>query len=485
MGGYNPRPDGRGFGTKRGVVPNTPRMAVHTIKKGLDLPIIGAPKQSISDAPAVHRVAVMADDYVGMKPKMAVRVGDTVKRGQLLFEDRKCEGVRYTALGAGKIAAVNRGDFRALQSVVIELSPDEVANDPQSDSFQRFESFKGKTIEALERQEVVNLLVESGLWTALRARPFGRVPSPNDAAPEALFVTASDSEPLAPSIDVILEGRESDFELGLTVLSKLTEGKTYLCKMAGSKISASVSGVQVEEFKGPHPAGRVGYHIHTLTPVHRGRTVWHIGAQDVLAVAELFRSGKLDLRRVVALSGPQVNEPRLLRTRLGASIDEVIAGELKKGENRIVSGSVLSGRVSAGEIHGYLGRYHQQIAVLREGREREFLGWLTPGQERFSVSNAYLSALSRGTRKFAFTANQMGSKRHMVPIGMYEQVFPFDMMPTFLLRALLSKDTVRAEELGVLELDVEDMDLCTFVCPGKQNYCTALRENLEQIRSEG
>lgn len=462
-------------------------MAVHTIKKGLDLPIQGAPDDTITDAPSVQRVAVMADDFVGMKPKMHCRVGDQVRRGQLLFEDRKCEGVRHTAPGAGTIVAINRGEFRALQSVVIELTASEQSGSPTPDDFQQFQSFSGNSVDSLAREDVVALLAESGLWTALRTRPFGRVPSPQDPAPAALFVTASDTNPLSANIDRVLEGQSESFERGLKVLAKLSEGKTYLCKMAGSSVSpGSASGVTVEEFRGPHPAGNVGLHVHTLLPVDRNRTVWHIGCQDVVAVGELFSHGKLDVKRIVALCGPQVGRPRHLRTRVGSELGPLVEGELKDGENRVISGSVLSGRTSQGEIHGFLGRYDQQVSVLREGRERELLGWVKPGANRFSISNAFLSALGRGSKaSFPFTTNQMGSRRAMVPIGMYEQVFPFDIMPTFLLRALLSGDTARAETLGVLELEPEDLDLCTFVCPGKQDYSTALRENLEQIRSEG
>lgn len=462
-------------------------MAVHTIKKGLDLPIQGAPEDTLADAPPVKRVAVMAEDFVGMKPKMHCRVGDNLRRGQLLFEDRKSDGVRHTAPGAGRVVAINRGDFRALQSIVIELSESEAQGKPTSEDFQQFSSYTGKKADELNREEVVSLLAESGLWTALRTRPFGRVPSPKDQAPAAIFVTASDSQPLAPSIDRMLEGQQEDFERGLKIIAKLSEGPTFLCKKAGSNVSAgSASAVKVEEFKGPHPAGNVGLHIHTLMPVDRNRCVWHLGCQDVIAVGKLFSDGKLDCRRVVALSGPQFGRPRHLVTRIGAELEPLVKEELKSGENRVISGSVLSGRRSQGEVHGFLGRYHQQISALAEGRERELLGWVKPGAKRFSISNAYTSALGRGSKKFfPFTTNKMGSPRAMVPIGMYEQVFPFDILPTFLLRALLSKDTSRAEALGVLELDAEDMDLCTFVCPGKQNYATALRENLEQIRSEG
>jgi Na+-transporting NADH:ubiquinone oxidoreductase subunit A len=461
-------------------------MAVHTITKGLDLPINGAPEQKIVAAPEVSRVAIVADDYPGMKPRMHVKVGDEVKRGQLLFEDRKSEGVMFTAPGAGKVAAINRGEFRALQTVVVELSASERAGEPAPEDFHTFENYEpdAKPSE-LSREQIVALLQESGLWTAIRARPFGRVPPPKSPAPHSIFVTVADTNPHAPEVGKVLAGREKDFETGLAIVAKLTEGKVYVCKGPSTKVpSGKVANVQLEEFQGPHPAGTVGVHIHTLDPVSRLKSVWHLGYQDVILIGRLFATGKLDVERVVSLAGPTVEEPKLYATRLGAAIDEIIAGKLKKVENRVISGSVLTGRTAMGEIHGFLGRYHLQLSALREGREREFLGWLKPGADMFSTSGAYVSSLMP-SRTYDFTTALNGSPRHMVPLGMYERVFPFDILPTFLLRAILVKDVGRAEELGVLELDEEDVALCTFVCPGKKDYGPILRDNLETIWKEG
>lgn len=461
-------------------------MAVHTIKKGLDLPITGEPEQKIDEARKVSRVAVVAADYPGMKPRMLVKVGDTVKRGQALFDDRKSEGVRFTAPAAGKVEAINRGEFRALHSVVISLSASEREGKPAADEFESFPSYKpGAKPSELGREQVVALLQESGLWTAIRARPFGRVPAVGSPAPHSLFVTVTDTNPHAPSVDKVLAGREADFEAGLAIVAKLTEGKVYVCKGASTKVpTGKLANVSIEEFHGPHPSGTVGLHIHTLDPVSRRKTVWHVGYQDVILIGRLFATGKLDVERVVSLAGPTVEKPRLLKTRLGAAIDELVEGGLQNVENRVISGSVLTGRKAMGEIHGYLGRYHLQISALREGRERVFLGWLFPGVDMFSTSGAYVSSLFPG-KKFDLTTATHGSHRHMVPLGMYERVFPFDILPTFLLRALLVKDVGRAEELGVLELDEEDLALCTFVCPGKQDYGPVLRDNLETIWKEG
>ncbi len=464
-------------------------MGAHKIKVGLDLPITGDPKQEIHPGRAVASVAVVAADYLGMRPAMAVKVGDVVKRGQLLFEDRKTAGVRFTSPGAGTVTAINRGDRRALQSVVVQLSDNEFAGQPSEDELQTFESFVDKDPAGLAREQIQALLAESGLWSVLRARPFSRTPSPTADAAHSIFVTASDTHPLAPSVDTVLDGREEDFRRGLDAVSKLTEGKTYLCKMAGTRVSAgSANGITVEEFSGPHPAGTVGMHIHTLDPVYREKTVWHLGYQDVIAIGELFRTGVLPIERIVSLAGPMVDKPRLLRTRVGASIDDLTAGrELLRpeGELRVISGSVLHGRSARGDVHGYLGRYHQQVTALAEPHEREFMRMVMPGLDVFSTIRAFVGAIFGKGRKFEMNAAANGSHRAMVPIGMYERVLPMDLMATHLLRAVLVNDTVYAEKLGVLELDEEDLALCTLVCPCKNDYCSALRETLTIIEKEG
>lgn len=448
-------------------------MAAHRITKGLDLPIAGDPQQTIAAGPKLRRVALLGADYIGMKPKMTAKVGDRVQRGQLLFEDRKAPGVRFTAPAAGQVVAIHRGEKRAFQSLVIE-------QDGSDDQVQFASYSAGADANA---DSVKALLLESGLWTALRMRPFSRVPAP-DTSPRALFVTAVDTNPHAPDVATVLKGKEADFTRGLAVLSKLAP-KTFLCKSSKLQISAP-AGVQVEDFDGVHPAGNVGTHIHILSPVDRERVVWHIGYQDVVAVGVLFATGKLDSRRVVSLAGPVVQRPRLIETQQGASLDELTAGELSAGENRVVSGSVLSGRTAAGDALGYLGRYHVQVSALLEGRQRELLGWLAPGAGKFSIIPVYFGFLGKlFGKKFAMTTTTNGSPRAMVPIGMYERVMPLDIHPTFLLRSLLVGDTDRAIQLGALELDEEDLALCTFVDPGKADFGVVLRKNLSEIEKEG
>tara|TARA_R110002126_G_scaffold119373_11_gene260258 strand:+ start:8982 stop:10319 length:1338 start_codon:yes stop_codon:yes gene_type:complete len=442
------------------------------LKKGLDIPLAGSPKQEISAGNAITTVAILGEEYVGMRPTMAVEVGDTVKKGQVLFEDKKNPGVKFTAPLAGTVAEINRGAKRVLQSVVITVS----GNDAE-----QFKRYSSDQLAGLNREQVTENLVDSGLWTAFRTRPFSRIPE-IDSTPRAIFVNTMDTNPLAADPAVIINAEAEAFTQGIALLGKLTDGKVYLTKKAGTELPAC-SGVEVAEFDGPHPAGLVGTHIHFLEPVSMKKVVWHLGYQDVIAMAKLFLSGELDANRVVALCGPVVKSPRLVKTVVGASLAELVKDELVEGKNRIISGSVLAGN-SAHGVHGYLGRYHNQVSVLAEGYDKEFLGWIAPGATKFSVTRAYLSHLSP-KRLFNMTTTTNGSARAMVPIGNYERVMPLDVLPTLLLRDLVSGDTDSAQTLGCLELDEEDLSLCTFVCPGKYDYGTILRNCLTTIQKEG
>ena len=449
-------------------------MGLIKIKKGLNVPISGEPEQAISDGQAVSKVGVIGPDYIGMKPKMKVVVGDTVKKGQVLFENKKSAEIRYTAPGAGKVVAINRGQKRALLSVVIKLDGDDQVE---------FQSFQGKKVDELDQQAVKDLLLESGLWISFKTRPFSKTPDPN-STPHSIFVTAIDTNPLAPSMGVVLAGKEKQFELGVKVLSMLTDGTVFLCKAPGVKISGGgLDRVSVEEFSGPHPAGLVGTHINALDPVNQKKTVWTIQAQDVIAIGDLFDTGTLNVERIVSLAGPAVKNPRLVRTRMGASLSELTDGELKEGVNRIISGSVLSGFAATPELD-YLGRYHQQISVVPEGGQRKFLGWLSPGFDLFSLENIVISKLFP-KKKFAFTTNLNGGERPIVPIGCYEKVMPLDILATPLLRAIAISDVEEAEKLGVFELDEEDLALCTYVCPSKIDHGENLRKTLTLIEKEG
>lgn len=436
------------------------------------MPIVGAPTQRIEAGRPVRSVAVIGFDYPTMKPTMAVQVGDRVKLGQILFSDKKSEGVHYTAPGAGVVSAVHRGEKRVLQSVVIDLEGDDEIT---------FASYSSDQLEGLSSEQVRENLQQSGLWTALRTRPFSKVPAV-DAVPNSIFVTAIDTHPLAADPAVIIAEQAEAFEAGLKVLGNLA--KVFLCKAPGASLPGeSLAKVQVESFSGPHPAGLAGTHIHFLDPVSASKSVWTIGYQDVIAVGKLFTSGRLWVERVVALGGPVVENPRLVRTRLGANLDELTAGELQPGANRVVSGSLLGGRTAHGAF-AYLGRYHQQVSCLREGKEREMLHYMRAGVEKHSILNIYISKLMGG-KKFAFSTSTNGSPRAMVPVGNYEEVMPLDVLPTQLLRALIVGDTEVAQKLGCLELDEEDLALCTYVCAGKYEYGPILRDNLTRIEKEG
>jgi Na+-transporting NADH:ubiquinone oxidoreductase subunit A len=338
------------------------------IRKGLDLPITGAPAQDIDTGPAVSRVALVGDDYIGMKPKMAVQVGDSVKLGQMLFEDKKTPGVWFTSPGCGKVVAVNRGPKRKFESMVIELEGEEE---------ETFQSFSASELDNLDRHKVQDMLIQSGMWTVLRTRPYSKVPAP-DSAPHSIFVAAMDTNPLAGDPAAIIKERAEDFGNGLKILSRLTDGPVFVCKRSGADIPGDgTANVSMQEFAGPHPAGLApaglaGTHIHFLDPVSDQKTVWSINYQDVIAVGRLFTTGRLYLERVISLAGPAVKNPRLIRTRVGASIDELVEGELSLDKVRVISGSVLSGRQASGG-YAFLGRSHLQVSAIAEGRKRDFL----------------------------------------------------------------------------------------------------------------
>ena len=443
------------------------------IKKGLDLPIKGAPEQQISEGKAVTRVAVLGEEYVGMRPTMHVQVGDKVKKGQILFEDKKNPGVKFTAPAAGEVVEVNRGAKRVLQSVVVKIEGDESVT---------FEKIAADQITSASKETLEQTLVDSGLWTAFRTRPFSKAPALG-STPHSIFVTAMDTNPLAADPTIIIKEREDDFVNGLQALTVLSEGKVFVCKAGGASVATGNAKVEVAEFGGPHPAGLPGTHIHHLDAVGNSKTVWHLNYQDVMAIGSLLTTGELDNRRVVALGGTVATKPRLVRTLLGADIEELTANEVEGGEVRVISGSVLNG-ITAQGVHGFLGRFHTQISMIKEGREKKFFGWITPGSDKHSVTRAYLGHLN-SKQKYDMTTTTNGSDRSMVPIGNYERVMPLDIIPTLLLRDLISGDTDGAQQLGCLELDEEDLALCTYVCPGKYNYGPILRDVLTTIEKEG
>ena len=444
------------------------------IRKGLDLPISGVPEQHVTTGASIHHVAIVGDDYVGMRPAMLVQEGDRVIKGQALFEDKKNPGVMFTAPASGTVVAIHRGERRVLQSVVIQIEGDEK---------REFARFDAADLATLSHDAVQTQLLESGLWTALRTRPYSKTPVPG-TVPAAIFVTAIDTNPLSADPQPLILAERNAFDAGLTVLTRLTPGKVHVCQASGGKLGGHPQGhVAFNEFAGPHPAGLVGTHIHFLEPVSLTKQVWHLNYQDVIAIGKLFTTGELCAERIIAIGGPQATQPRLVRTLLGADLTALLAGETKEGENRIISGSVLSGRHATGPM-AWLGRFHLQVSVVLEGREKELFGWVLPGAEKYSVTRTTLGHFLR-RKLFNFSTSTNGGERAMVPIGNYERVMPLDILPTVLLRDLLAGDTDGAQALGCLELDEEDLALCTYVCPGKYEYGPVLREVLTRIEQEG
>ena len=442
------------------------------IKKGLDLPISGAPAMRVESGPVVSRVALLGPDYQDMKPTLLVAEGDSVSLGQPLFADKKHPRVLYTSPASGRVIAINRGERRIFLSLVIALSGREEKHFART-PFDRLDQLSAAEVEAQ--------LLDSGLWPSLRTRPYSKTPAPG-TRPAALFVTAIDTNPLAADPQVAIAEKVTEFTAGLKVLRHLTSGKVYLCKRPEAQIEAP-AGVTISEFSGVHPAGLVGTHIHFLERVDQQRVVWHLGYQDVIAIGHLFLSGRILTERIVALGGPAVRTPRLIRTRLGACLSELLSDQLHDGENRVVSGSVLSGR-SISPALDFLGRYHNQVSVLAEDRQRELLGWCLPGFKRFSVKQVFASSLLP-RRPLPLTTSTHGSQRAMVPIGAFEKVMPLHVKATWLLRSLLTLDTDLAQNLGCLELDEEDLALCSFVCSGKMDYGRHLRQTLQKIEEEG
>lgn len=458
------------------TAPAKRRVAVPRFKKGLDLPIAGQPVQEIEIGPSVRSCAVLGGDYLGLKPQMAVGEGDRVQAGQALFRDKRFTDVAYTAPAPGVVRAINRGPRRVLESVVIDI--DDTAGSVD------FGAHEAEQIAAIGRQEILDTLCRSGLWTALRARPFGKIPDPS-STPAALFVTAMDTAPLAADPVVVIATAPDDFRTGVQLLSRLTDGNTYVCQAAGARIP-EVDGERVvtASFEGPHPAGLPGTHIHVLEPVDAGRVVWHIDYQDAMAVGTLFRTGFLPSERVIALCGPAARAPRLLRVKPGASVAELIEGEAAAGPIRPISGDVLTGH-TARDHFGYLGRYHRQVTLMHDASPRELLGWLLPFRSKFTTARVHLRNLFGLREPLAMNTSLHGSARAMVPVGLYEDMVPLDMLPTQLLRSVLVMDTDMAQSLGVLELIEEDVALCTFICHSKYEYGMALRACLDKIEAEG
>jgi len=445
----------------------------YKIKKGLEIPLRGRPDERIDEAADSHSVAVLGNDYVGLKPTMMVASGDTVKVGSPLFEDKKNPGVIVTSPASGTIAAINRGAKRALISVVINVEGN------GSEQFISNEELENADFSA---EQVRENLQKAGLWVAFRARPYGKVPNV-DAVPNSIFVNAMDTNPLAAEPSSIINESAREFAEGINILSKFG-APVYVCQAPDATLpKLNAPNVQIAKFAGPHPAGLSSTHVHNIDPVNAKKSVWTIGYQDAIAIGKLFSIGHLDVTRYVAVAGPLVNSPRIFATRMGANVTELIQGRTTDGNKRVISGSVLNGHEAAGETD-YLGRYDNQVSIIEEHEDREFMGWITPGATKFSALNVFVSSLFK-PRSYNITTSQYGSPRAIVPIGVFEKVMPLDILATPLIKSILVKDTDSAQQLGCLELVEEDMSLLSFVDPGKHDFGPVLRSTLIQIEKEG
>lgn len=440
------------------------------IKKGLHLPISGEPVQEVRQCGSIRHVALVGDDYIGMKPTMLVGQDEWVRTGQPLFSDKKNEGVHFCAPGCGRVVAINRGAKRKFESLVIELSGDE--------SIHFFEPSTESALD-MDATKILKILLESGMWSSFRTRPFGKIPAV-DTTPASLFITAMDTSPLAANPRVIISRSQKPYQLALQILRNFFSVPIhYCCETTDLMTAERLDSLNYYTIKGPHPAGLPSTHIHLIDPVHQDKTVWHMDYQDVIALGQLFSTGMLATERIVALAGPMVLKPGLVTTRIGASLEELCAGELAEGSRRVLSGSVLSGRQAQGML-SFLGRYHNQVSVIEDGSGRSFLNWLSPGSDRFSVIPLFSSALQKGLR-LPFSTALWGGKRAIYPLGTYEQVMPLDIIATSLLKAIAVGDTEKSQDLGCLELIEEDLALCSFVCPGKNEFGNSLRQVLTAI----
>lgn len=455
------------------------------IKKGLDLPLTGAAASTIGAAPSIRRYAVKPTDFVGLMPKLLVQEGDLVNAGSPLFCEKKDARICFTSPVSGKVTAIVRGEKRALLAVVVETQEDAVSGSHFDCEFSDAEGIK-KT------------LLQTGLWTAIRQRPFGTVASP-DVCPKAIFVSAFDSAPLAPDYDFVMQGREKEFAKGLEIISLLTKGKLHVSFRPGQKLAEAVKGmacVATHFFDGPHPAGLVGTQIAAIDPINKGDVVWTINPQDIAVIGHLALTGEYRPERVIAVAGPQVKNPQYYRVFAGACIEQIIdkteLGENKEGNGfRYISGNVLSGTKI--EKDGFIGAYDSLLTILAEGDHYDFMGWLAPGFKKFSFSRTFLSGFSAKCRcaqskcsssSRKFDTNLHGGVRPFIFTGAFEQVMPMDIYPLQLIKACIVGDIELMENLGIYEVEPEDFALCEFVDVSKTEIQTIVRQALEQLRKE-
>lgn len=441
------------------------------IKRGMDIKLEGAPSLDIHQANSPATFAVKPTDFKGLVPKMHVKQGDKVKAGDCLFADKKNDKICFTAPVSGEIAEVVRGDRRAILAVKI-----------LADSETAYKSFNTSGFVDKSREEVVELLLASGLWPFIVQRPYGLLADPS-IAPKAIHVSGFDSAPLAADLSISLKGQEANLKTGFEILKKLTEGKVHLNVHAtkDSSIYNSLEGVEKTIFSGPHPSGLVGVQINKIDPINKGDVVWTIKPQHVAFIGKFFETGNLDLEQTIVVAGSEIRKPAYYATRLGASVSELLMDNVSNDNVRVISGNVLTGTKIAQD--GYLGYYDNQISVIPEGDHFEMLGWLLPSYPRPTLSSTF--PLFKFFKKtFKVNTNPHGENRSYVVTGQYEKVMPMNIMPQQLIKSVMAKDLELMENLGIYEVIEEDMALCEFVCTSKIDVQRVLSEGLELMAEE-
>ncbi|MBR2476420.1 MAG: Na(+)-translocating NADH-quinone reductase subunit A [Bacteroidaceae bacterium] len=441
------------------------------IKRGLDIPLVGEAEKTIQEAPKAEMYAIIPDDFHGVVPKILVKSGDAVKAGTPLMCDKNRPEVNFVSPVSGTVEAVNRGERRKVLEIVVK-------------SDGKFESVEFEKLDAkkMDAQAIKDTLLQSGLFAFIKQRPYDVIANP-EVAPRDIFVTAFDSAPLAPEFEFVAKDEEAALQAGVDVLAKLTNGKVYVGVNATSQIK--LNGCEVVKFQGAHPAGNVGVQIANIAPISKGEVVWTISAFDLLLIGRLFTTGKLDFTRIITLAGSEVEAPKYVKTTMGASIASVITGNVKKADHnqRIISGNVLTGtKVSAQD---YLRAYSSQITIIPEGDDcNEFVGWATPGCGKFSVSRTFGSWLFGKNKKYNIDARLRGGERGIIMSGEYDSVFPMDILPEFLVKAVIAFDIDKMENLGIYEVAPEDFALCEFVDTSKLPLQQIIRNGLDALMKE-
>lgn len=441
------------------------------ISKGLNINLKGAPVAEMTSVETAKLYALMPADFTRVTPKVVVKPEDSVKAGDPLFFDKENPQLQFVSPVSGKVVAVNRGERRRVLSVVVE-------------SDGKFESveYKAKDVFSLSAEEIKADLLKAGLFAFMRQRPYDVVAVPSDA-PRAIYVSAFDSKPLAVNFEVALKGNEEDFQTGLDALSRIAPVHLGICACQKSPALQVAKNVAVTAFKGPHPAGNVGVQINKIAPINKGEIVWTIGAEEVIFIGRLFNKGKVDFTRTVALAGSEVKNPSYSKVVLGAQITNLLAGRLDdKNELRIIDGNVLTGKKTTAD--GFLGAYSTEITVIPEIlNDAEILGWAAPRFGMYSTSRSYFSWLAP-KRKYTIDARIKGGERHMIMSNEYDKVFPMDIYPEYLIKAIITGNIDKMEQLGIYEVAPEDFALCEFVDSSKLELQRIVREGLDKLRAE-